>query len=124
MVANQRSDRKLVIIKFWIPVFLCMLVIFILSSIPGSQIPSIFLFQDLVFHIFIYFVLAWFFARALKNTYPDMRFAKVIIYTAIFGVIYGISDEFHQAFVPYRYFSGMDMLFNGIGSLVGGLVNR
>ncbi|MFH1413769.1 MAG: VanZ family protein [Candidatus Omnitrophota bacterium] len=103
--------------------FLCMLVIFILSSIPGSEIPSIFLFQDVFAHLFIYFVLAWFFARALKNTDPKIKSAKVIIYTVLFGVLYGVTDEFHQAFVPYRYFSGMDMFFNGIGSLIGGLVN-
>ncbi|MFH1355367.1 MAG: VanZ family protein [Candidatus Omnitrophota bacterium] len=112
------------VLKCWIPVFLCMLAIFIFSSIPGSEIPAIFLFQDVFAHLLVYFILAWFFARAIKNTYPKIKSVKVIIYTALFGVLYGITDEFHQTFIAYRYFSGMDMLFNGIGSLIGGLVNR
>jgi len=118
------SKQMPIAIKFWLPVLLCMGFIFYASSIPGSEIPCLFPLQDIVFHLFIYSILCFFFSRALKNTYLNIRRAKIIVFTIIFGIIYAASDELHQAFVPYRSVSGFDVFIDTMGSLVGSLIYR
>lgn len=118
---KSRASPIPLIIKFWLPVLLCMGFIFYVSSIPGSQIPGLFPFQDIAFHLFIYSILSFFFSRALKNTYPNMARLKIIVFTIIFGIIYGVSDELHQAFVPYRTVSGLDVFTDTLGSFLGTL---
>jgi len=46
---------------------------------------------------------------------------KKILFAAAASICcaYGISDELHQFFVPYRCTSVMDMVVDGIGSLMG-----
>lgn len=115
---------KVKFIKYWLPVLICMGLIFYASSIPGSDIPSCFPFQDIIFHLFIYLMLGFFYARALKNIYANIALPKVIFFTVIFGVIYGIADEFHQSFVPYRSVSGLDLFIDGIGVFIGSALYR
>lgn len=111
-------------IKLWSPVILSMGIIFYTSSIPGKEIPSLFNNQDIVYHILVFLILAYFFARALKNTMAQLSIRKVIIFTLIFGIMYGISDEFHQSFVPNRSVSAYDVFIDGVGSFLGGLICR
>ncbi len=121
MPADLIVKSRLRIIKFWLPVLLCMSFIFYTSSVPGSNVPPLFPFQDIAFHLFIYLILGLFFARALKNTSSNVAPSKIILFTIIFGTIYGISDELHQLFVPDRCVSGLDILIDGVGSFVGSL---
>ncbi len=108
-------------IKYWLPVLVFMGFIFYASSIPGSNIPSLFPFQDIAFHLFVYLILAFLFARALKNTYSNITPSKIILFTIIFGVAYGLTDELHQAFVPYRCVSSFDVFIDSVGSFIGSL---
>jgi VanZ family protein len=98
--------------------------IFYFSSIPGSNIPGLFPYQDTVFHISIYALLAYFLARALKNTYPNLTLLKMILFTVLLGTLYGASDEFHQLFVPDRCVSAFDLFMDSIGSFMGSLFYR
>lgn len=107
--------------RFWLPVLLVMVFIFYTSSIPGKNIPLVFSFQEIAFHFSVYLLLAWYFSRALKNTYSDITVFKVVFFTLVFGVIYAISDEWHQSFVPYRDVSSSDVFVDSIGSFMGGL---
>lgn len=118
------DKSRLKMIKLWLPVLVCMGIIFYASSLSGSDIPSLFPFQDIAFHILIYLILALFFSHALKNTYTDIALSKVILFTIIFGIVYGITDELHQAFVPDRTASGLDVIIDGIGSFIGSIVYR
>ena len=122
MPARRHNNRMAKFVKFWLPVIICMGFIFYVSSIPASKIPPLFPFQDIIFHLFVYSILSLFFARALKNTYGGLAPSKIILLTLIFGVFYGLTDEIHQTFVPYRNASGFDVLIDGIGSLVGSLI--
>lgn len=124
MPADLKNKKTPIIIKYWLPVFVCMGFIFYASSVPGSKIPRLLVFQDTVFHLIIYLILGLFFARALKNTYVDITPAKIIFLTIIFGSIYGLTDELHQAFVPCRSVSGFDVFIDGIGSFIGSLIYR
>lgn len=125
MPACRKTGLPVVIkvsLRPWLPVIVWMCLIFFNSSIPGSSIPSLFQFQDIIFHLFAYFILALFFSRALKNTLPGINSFKIIFFTVIFSVVYGISDELHQVFVPDREFLGFDILVDGIGGFLGALI--
>jgi VanZ family protein len=98
--------------------------IFYVSSVPGKDIPSLFPFQDILFHGGIYGILALFFYRALKNTNRLLRASKLIFFTAIFCFVYGASDELHQLYTSGRYCSGFDITIDTLGSLVGSLIAR
>lgn len=122
MPVDQCNKKILVIIKFWLPVLVCMGFIFYTSSICGSDITYVVPFQDIVFHFIIYLILGLFFARALKKTYSNITLSKIIFLTIIFASLYGITDELHQAFVPYRAVSSFDVFIDGIGSFIGSLI--
>lgn len=111
-------------IKFWLPVIICMAIIFYFSCLPGSDIPSLFPLQDFVYHLVIYTILAYLFVRALKNTYKNLGSLKIIYSAVIFGIIYGMTDEFHQMFVLGRYASVIDLFIDGLGSFIGSLLYR
>lgn len=96
--------------------------IFFFSSLPGTKIPSIFSAQSIFAHLIVYFVLGLFFSRAIKYTYPNLKKTKIVLITLIFGIIYGLSDEFHQAFVPMRNPDIVDLVIDSIGSLLGGII--
>ena len=61
-------------------------------------------------------VLAWFWWRALapqrQTTWPVLGAACVL------AILYGISDEIHQLFVPGRYGQTADVLFDASGALL------
>jgi VanZ family protein len=122
MAVNQTNNRVVWFLRFWLPVLGCMAFIFYVSSLPGKDIPSIFAFQDILFHATIYAILALFFYKAVKNTFAKLVVSRIIIFTVIFGLSYGITDEFHQLFVPGRSASGFDLIIDSAGSLVGSLI--
>jgi VanZ family protein len=124
MPANKNNIGFKRFIKFWIPVLLWMGVIFYFSCLPGKDIPSLFPFQDVLFHIIVYTALACLFYRALKNTYTQLGLLKLIFFTVAFGFIYGLSDEFHQSFVPGRSACAFDLFIDTIGSFMGSLIYR
>jgi len=108
----------------WSPVIGCMGVIFYASCLPGKDIPSLFAYQDILFHGSIYAILGLFFYRALKNTDIRLIRLQLIIFTIVFGFVYGATDEFHQLFTSGRSCSGFDLMVDTIGSSVGGLIGN
>ena len=101
----------------WLPPCLYAAFIFYLSSLPGvTYFPSFFS-ADKVFHVAEYGVLGYLVARALGNYGLSKK--KLFIRAVALCVLYGISDEVHQMFVPHRYPSVMDILADGIGSSLG-----
>lgn len=123
MAANINTNH-FKFLNLWVPVFICMGFIFYASTIPGSNIPSLFPSQDIFFHMLAYIGLGFFFSRALKNTFSRLKRWHWVIFAACFGLLYGISDEFHQLFVPNRSVSGMDIFIDALGGLIGGLLYK
>ncbi len=122
MAANTAINRFLRAIGQWLPVIGCMGLIFYASNLPGQDIPSLFANQDILFHTGIYAILALFFYRALKNTGPGLSRLELFFFTAIFGFIYGASDEFHQMFISGRDCSRFDLIADTIGACAGGFI--
>ena len=111
-------------IRYWLPVVFFMGYIFYASSRTGTDLPCIFPFQDVVFHFSVYALLAWSFGRALFFEKPGSSFFKIICLCAVFGLLYGISDEYHQRFVQGRTSDVFDVIVDTIGSFAGGIVLR
>jgi VanZ family protein len=121
MAVNPRHNPLIRFILFWLPVILCMYVIFRVSSMPGRDIPPLFPFQDIFYHGIIYAILGLFFLRALANTYAEPALWKLVIFTVLFCLFYGLTDELHQLFVPGRSCSGFDIMIDTLGSSLGSL---
>jgi VanZ family protein len=63
-------------------------------------------------HAFIFGVLAILWARVLGGRRHAFLFAFLLT------VLYALSDEFHQAFVPGRYPDPWDLLADGLGAVL------
>ncbi len=88
------------------------ILIFALSSVPGRDIPSQVSPYSSTFHFFLYF----FYGISILLAIGKFR------YSYTFGVVYALSDELHQYFVPGRTCDPMDFLVDSVGLLVGMLV--
>ena len=101
----------------WLPLLMYAAVIFYLSSLPGTTYFPSFFSADKVLHVVEYAVLGYLVARALGNY--GLTNKKLFIRACTLCVLYGISDEVHQMFVPHRSPSFVDILADGIGSSLG-----
>ena len=94
--------------------------IFWLSSQPSLQLPMAFQHQDKVIHIAAYFImggLAWRSFLPLSKTRT-----KTALLCLVFCALYGLSDEWHQSFVPGRYCDLLDWYADMTGSVIAILV--
>lgn len=92
-------------------------VIFWLSSQPGSQLPG--RFPSEVGHFSAYFILAALLYGALR---ADGRHGRAILVAVAIASVYGISDEFHQSFVPTRTPDVADWVMDTFGAACGAAV--
>lgn len=101
----------------WLVVLIIIIIIFITSSIQSSQIKRVtfFSWQSFVYHFLIFFILAFFILISLIE--GKMNKKNLILIALIVSVLYGISDEIHQYFVPGRCCSLSDILTDSAGSL-------
>ena len=95
--------------------------IFYLSSQHTLDIPSLFEYQDKVMHFTAYGVLGIFLLGATLLQPGGYTTAQVALATVI-ASLYGISDEFHQSFVPGRDPDVLDWLADTSGALLAALV--
>ncbi len=82
--------------------------IFSLSSIRGSEIPRQVSSYSLLFHFFLYF----FYGFVLFMFFLDWKKC------AFTGIIYALSDEIHQYFVPGRSCDAIDFLVDSLAIMV------
>jgi VanZ family protein len=109
--------------RWWGLVVVYSAAIFIASSsalpnITKRDIPGF----DKILHFGAFGVWGLLFAYALGRSAPRWRVGWVM-WTAMLGsVIYGVSDEVHQAFVPGRDADPLDVLADGAGGVAAALV--
>jgi VanZ family protein len=110
----------------WLPVVLIALGIFLGSSVAGTSLPRLgFAGQDKLVHLGEYGLLGFFARRALVRWLgdgPRTRTASVLAAMAV-AFVYGLSDEFHQSFVPGRSVEALDVLADVTGGLTGAVVH-
>jgi VanZ family protein len=112
-------SRKLIAGLRTVPMTLVMGTIFMLSHQPGDtlHLPPL---QgiDKVAHAVVYGVLATTVIFAFSKQFKERNYRIVLIVTIFFCFLFGISDEFHQSFVPGRSTSGLDLLADVCGALL------
>lgn len=108
--------------KYLLPTILWAELIFLASSLPGSKIPQLFIYQDALFHALEYAVFGWLIHRAIKNYFPGLHYLNCVVLTITMSILYALSDELHQAFIPYRNPSLADVAFDAIGATIGTIV--
>ena len=95
--------------------------IFYFSSIPSfPQAPIQGINFSVVYHIMVFFLFTFFLIITLKG--KDKFRSKHLIWTVIIAIIYAISDEIHQLFVPGRFSSINDVLIDLTGMLLAILI--
>jgi VanZ family protein len=106
-------------IIYHLPWQLYIVVIFVISSIPGNRFPEIqFNMADKVVHFFIFGLLGLLVARSMgvcQNTFCRKNYVMVSI---IIGISYALIDEWHQSYIPGRYSSISDWVADGLGIIV------
>lgn len=109
------NDARLALV--WLPALCCAIAIFIQSSIPGEKIPpAALLTYDKLIHTGIYFVFGLSLAFALRRQtrWSYMR-EHWFVSGMLIAVLYAISDETHQLFVPKRVADIMDLNADVLG---------
>ena len=114
---SDSADRAARFLVWQGPAVLYALVIFFMSSLPGSEIPDMpFRFGDKLVHSLEFGLFGMFLYRAFRFTRPHGRHpTNPFRMTLAFGFMYAALDEFHQLFVPGRFCSAGDFLFDCIG---------
>lgn len=98
------------------------LVIFIQSSLPspalGPDVPG----QDKVLHLAAYGLMGYLACRAFATLRGLRTLRWVCLAGVLFSILFGLSDEWHQAFVPGRQADGWDWAADSLGAILGALV--
>jgi VanZ family protein len=92
------------------------------SASSGS--PGGFTIPDWITHGAAYLVLGLLMARALAGSRSGTVTPGVAILAALLSTAYGVTDEFHQSFVPGRDASTADVAKDLGGSVIGALLYR
>lgn len=105
------------LLLLWGPVALHMIAIFVASSATDlDPLPARFL--DKVIHLAVYAVLGALSARALAGGLRTVTPRAAVLAIAL-SALYGISDEWHQSFVPGRTADPMDVAADVAGAALG-----
>ena len=97
-----------------------MMLIFFLSSQPSLPAVSFFSGADLLLHAVFYAILCVFLARSFTD--PRIRNWNRVILLTVLVTAYGITDEFHQSFVPGRDASIWDVLADNVGGFLAAVM--
>ncbi|HIE37645.1 MAG TPA: hypothetical protein EYP77_00985 [Anaerolineae bacterium] len=102
----------------WLPALAWMGLIFALSAqpdLPHAPRPWLDTLLKKGGHAVAYGVLAWLYLRALRGSSARDQARPM---AALLAVAYALTDELHQAFVPGRHPSPVDVLIDGAGALL------
>ncbi|MCY7417186.1 MAG: VanZ family protein [Chloroflexi bacterium] len=97
--------------------------IFALSNQPGlavSDDPGVDLPLRHVAHVVVYAVLTVLAGWALTGSRAIS--GRIIVVSGLLAMLYGVTDEWHQTFVPSRTGRPEDLIWDGIGVLIGAAV--
>ena len=116
--AEKRTDNNFLL--YWLPVIVWAILIFALSSFPAfPEAMQPLLSFDKLAHALEYAVFSFLLARAFGNSKKN-NFKKYFrVLAVICAVVYGMSDELHQYFVPMRSACIIDLIYDSIGAIIG-----
>ncbi|MGB3050150.1 MAG: VanZ family protein [Polyangiales bacterium] len=99
-----------------------MALIFVISSfeieIPGIRLIPL---RDKGIHLVEYAALGWLCATASRRSWPSASSWRTAAFAVFVSVLWGLSDEIHQAFVPGRSAELSDVVADLFGSIAGAI---
>lgn len=111
-------------IRYWLPLLAHMMLIYFLSSRSHFPVeaPSWMFFADKIAHAMIFGLLGFLFLRAWLHGQWEHITTSACVLTVLFVLLYGISDEAHQMFVPNRTPSVEDIIADVTGGCIAAVV--
>ncbi len=113
------------VLWYWLPVALYAGTIFYLSSQshPEEQLPSLMFEEvsDKVLHAVEYGILALLCYRAFRWGTNGPVASHALLFAIMTASLYGITDEVHQLFVPFRESSWLDWVADTAGAVIGAM---
>jgi len=110
-------------IRFWSPVVLWMIVIFVFSSKTKVALTDSYTISFVIFktiHIFEYAFLYLLCYRAFANT--GIKKNRAFIYALLLTICYAATDEWHQRFITTREGKMRDVIIDAAGGVSGWIV--
>jgi VanZ family protein len=121
----MRQGVTVQVFLYWLPAVLYAGMIFYMSSQshPEEQLPSFLLkdVSDKVLHAVEYAVLGGLCYRAFRWGVSGPVASYALLFAIVTASLYGMTDEVHQFFVPFRESSWLDWLADTIGAAIGAL---
>lgn len=99
----------------WLPAVAWAGVVFRLSSLQSGDLPSA---PGWIGHLGIYTILG---ALVYAPMSRDMSVRRRMVVTILICSLYGVTDEFHQSFVPTRVPDVFDWIVDTVGATLGGM---
>ena len=143
MMTTHKSQSCTALAVNWAPVLVWMTVIFLFSTdyfsstntvpfiepllsnlfpdLATGHIESIVLLVRKLGHFSEYCILALLLMRALNAEFAEQSAMARFNWSIALVVLYAVSDELHQAFVPSRTASPWDVLIDSLGGICGTL---
>lgn len=117
---TTRRPRSREIAWLWLPVVIYMAGIFIVSGMSDPPAPSNV--PDASLHEAAYFGLTLVLIRALsRERWSGVTFTTLAL-AWVLAVTYGVTDEWHQSFVPNRVAEVRDLGADAIGAFAAAVV--
>lgn len=117
------NDHQNSFSRTWLPVLLWMVFIFILSSVPGKEIPDLAIPQfHRVVHFFEYSVLGGLWLRTLLLFKSNTTRFRRVLFAWVLTAVFALSDEWHQTFTLGRSGRLEDVLFDVLCAFLGIMV--
>ncbi|MGH7197907.1 MAG: VanZ family protein [Candidatus Omnitrophota bacterium] len=112
------------VLSSWFLVLVYALFIFAVSaqSRPFAFLGAGRFAPDWVFHMAEYGIFGYFLAKAFQTTFELHSRVLLLVITLVSGTLYGLTDEWHQSFVPSRQASASDLAANAAGVFIGSLL--
>jgi len=107
---------------YWLPIIIYCTLIYIQSSYPSPEEIPQWPYVDKCLHFAAYALLGALFLRAFNTLRIKDNLKLAMILSITLSSLYGISDEIHQHYVPYRDADVMDVLADILGSIFGAYI--
>lgn len=102
-----------------IPAILVSCGIFYISHQTNPHMPDLgFDFGDKILHAFAYFVYGISLIMFLRANFRKISRNQIFLTVLIFGILFGLSDEYHQSFIPGRMAGIDDWIADTVGIMI------
>ena len=116
-ISLMNYSQTVQLVSSWGPAVFVMAVIFFVSGLSSPPTPSAV--PDVGLHAGAYAVLGASFLRGLAGARWNEVTPRNVFWAIVLAVGYGVTDEWHQSFVPGRTPEFRDLVADAVGSVFG-----